>query len=108
MGKSNKEFDGVLWEWKGIKTIRDLIPICPKCLYELDIKMLGSKMGIDKDKEGHTIVTLPSFTVGYSCSKCSFSIKTTLDGVKNKSELLKAAMKEFEHRQRLKEKGKNN
>jgi hypothetical protein len=97
MNEINKKFDGVLWEWKGRRVIRELKPICPKCQYELDIKITG--FGITTNLPD---ITISQGHVSYSCPKCSFSTKTNIDSVNNPEDLRKAVLKEFEHRLRLK------
>jgi C4-type Zn-finger protein len=96
MGEINKEFDGVSWEWKGTKDIRELRPICPKCQYELDIQSIYRGM------PNLPRITFPLYYLGYVCPKCSFSVQTNIDGVNDPKELRKAVRKEFEHRQRVK------
>jgi hypothetical protein len=97
MDKINKGFDGVSWEWKGKRYIRELKPVCPKCQYELDIEITG--FGITTNLP---CITISQGHVSYSCPKCSFSTKTTINGVNNPKDLRKAVRKEFEHRLRLK------
>jgi coproporphyrinogen III oxidase-like Fe-S oxidoreductase len=97
MPEISKKFDGVLWEWKGRKYIKDLKPICPKCKYELDFEMSGG--GIRK-LDMSVKITLPQ--VAYLCSKCGFPATTNIDGVDKVEDLRKAVLKEFEHRVRIK------
>lgn len=101
MGEINKDFDGVSWEWRG-KTFIDLKPICPDCKFELDIKMSDFKMKQEKKEDGGRFLDFSLPRVSYSCPKCSFSINTTVENVDSPKDLHKAALKEFEHRQRLK------
>lgn len=100
MSEIDKNFDGVLWEWKGRKAIRELKPICPKCQYEMEIKPAEIRYS-PRDPISHYI-TITQEPVSYSCPKCSFSNETNIDGVNNPEDLHKSVQKEFEHRQRLK------
>ncbi len=99
MDKINKDFDGVSWEWKGKTAIRDLKSICPKCQYELDIKFNETMIVISPPPTKGLRIT-PAY-VSYFCPNCDFTTPTTIDDVKNPKDLRKAALKEFEHRQRL-------
>lgn len=96
MNEINKKFDGLLWEWKGRRDIRELKPICPKCQYELDIKITGPQMTTDGPH-----ITFSQAPLSYSCPKCSFYTNTTIEDVDSLKDLHKVARKEFEHRQRL-------
>ena len=92
----------VSWEWKGKTAIRDLKPICPKCAYELDIKMSGFKMEYGQPTEdGCVPLKITKAHVRYICSKCDYSMHTTIDGIDEPKDLCKVAQKEFEHRQRI-------
>lgn len=103
MDKINKDFDGVSWEWKGETAIRDLKPICPKCKYELDVKMIDTMIVPHKSTEdGRGFIEITTAHVIYKCSKCNYSMPTTIDGIDEPKDLCKVARKEFEHRQRLK------
>ena len=97
MSEINKDFDGVSWEWKGNRDIRELKPICPKCQYELNIELTMPPMTKDCLK-----IIIHKARVSYVCPKCNFSIDTNIENVDGPKDLLKAVRKEFEHRQRLK------
>jgi len=104
MSKIDKNFDGVSWDWKGRKVIKDLKPICPECRYELNIKIGGFNIEEGKPTKDNCLplrITLAH--VLYSCPKCKFSIPTSINGINEPKDLHKAALKEFEHRQRLME-----
>ena len=101
MSEIGKEFDGVVWEWKGIKDIRDLKPICPKCKYELDFGISGLQVKESRSGNNRSLaITLPKVT--YLCSKCGFSSTTNINGAGKVKDLHKAVLKEFEHRIRIK------
>ncbi len=100
MNEIDKKFDGVLWEWKGRRDIREIKPICPKCQCELDIKIPSPKLHLGPKLEFEGL-SFPR-RVSYSCPKCSFSKNTSIPDVDSPKDLRKAAQKEFEHRQRLK------
>jgi hypothetical protein len=102
MSEISKEFDGVLWEWKGRRDIRYLKPICPKCKYELDIEM-GMVGDVKKNKldDGSMRITIPLPQVTYLCSKCNFTSATNIDVVNNVEDFRKVILREFEHRIRI-------
>ena len=104
MDEINKDFDGVSWEWKGKTAIRDLKPICPECQYELDIKMIDTMivpLPRKSNEDGRGVIEITKAHIIYKCSKCNYSMPTTIDGIDEPKDLSKAARKEFEHRQRL-------
>jgi hypothetical protein len=101
MSEISKDFDGVLWEWKGRKDIRDLKPICPKCKYELNFGISGLRVNESRSGNKRLLsIILPKVT--YLCSKCDFSSTTNINGVGKVKDLRKAVLREFEHRIRIK------
>lgn len=70
----------IIWEWKWDENdIKDLIPICPNCLYELELKSLWQTLDkINEDVYDEVFFPVKDSAIPYCthaiCKKCDFSI----------------------------------